>query len=139
MHIEVKVAGALDAEKMHEAVHAALQLHPLARARKILPKPSDKQLIWEITDTVGVDPFLVVEAGDEAAVNLARNQLLSNQVPLHESPPLRVWLVRCTSGDHLILNVSHAAADGIGTLCFLRSILRAYNGEEDDYWQHRAA
>ncbi len=132
VHIEAKAAGALDAEKMHEAVHAALDLHPLARARKMAPRPSDKQLIWEITDTVGVDPFLVVEAGDEAAVNVARNQLLSSQVPLHESPPLRVWLVRCSSGDHLILNVSHAAADGIGTLRFMRSILRAYNGEEDD-------
>jgi len=132
VHIEAKAPGRLDAEKMWAAVHAALDVHPLARARKLPPEPRDKQLFWEITPTPGHDPFLVVEAGDEAGVSRARNQLLSLQVPLHESPPLRVWLVRCDSGDHLILNVHHAVADGIGTLRFLRSILRAYNDQPDE-------
>jgi NRPS condensation-like uncharacterized protein len=131
VHIEAKAPGQLNAEKMRASVQAALDMHPLARARKLPPKPRDKQLHWEITPTPGSDPFLVVEAGDAAGVSRARNQLLSFQVPLHESPPLRVWLVRCDSGDHLILNVHHAAADGIGTLRFLRSILRAYNDQED--------
>ena len=132
VHIEAKAPGTLDAARMREAVHAALDAHPLARARKVPPKQSDKQLYWEITETAGIDPFLVVDAGDEEAVSLARNQLLGTRVPLHESPPLRVWLVRCGSGDHLILNVNHAAADGIGTLRFMRSVLRAYTGEDDD-------
>ena len=132
VHIEAKAPGTLDAERMHAAVHTALDVHPLARARKIPPRQRDRELHWEITETAGIDPFLVVEAGTENNVSQVRNQLLSTQVPLHESPPLRVWLVRCDSGDHLILNVSHAAADGIGTLRFLRSVLRAYNGEADD-------
>jgi NRPS condensation-like uncharacterized protein len=132
VHIEAKAPGTLDADRMWEAVHAALEAHPLARARKVPPRQSDKQLYWEITDAAGIDPFLVVEAGDEESVSLARNQLLGMRVPLHESPPLRAWLVRSDSGDHLILNVNHAAADGIGTLRFMRSILRAYSGEEDD-------
>ncbi len=132
VHIEAKAPDRLDAGRMRAAVHVALDKHPLARAKKLPPEQRDKQLYWEITDTAGIDPFLVVEGGDEAAVSRARNQLLSTQVPLHESPPMRVWLVRCDSGDHLILNVSHAAADGIGTLRFLRSVLRAYNGEDDD-------
>ena len=109
VHIEAKAAGTLDATRMRAAVHSALDKHPLARARKIRAKQSDKQSHWEITDAPGIDPFLVVEAGTEAGVSRARNQLLSTQVTLHESPPLRVWLVRCESGDHLILNVSHAA------------------------------
>ncbi|MBT4518636.1 MAG: hypothetical protein HOC23_01415 [Halieaceae bacterium] len=132
VHIEVKAPGELDAEAMRDAVHKALAVHPLARARLVRPSQRDKQLQWEIMEAPRVDPFLVVEAGDDASVNRARNQLLSTRVPLHEAPPLRVWLVRCNKGDHLILNVSHAAADGIGTLRFLRSILRAYCGEEDD-------
>jgi NRPS condensation-like uncharacterized protein len=132
VHIEVKAPGQLNAEKMQAAVHAALDMHPLARARKLPPKPRDKQLFWEITPTPGSDPFLVIEGGSEAGVSRARNQLLSLQVPLHDSPPLRVWLVRCDSGDHLILNVHHAAADGIGTLRFLRSILHAYNDQPDE-------
>ena len=132
VHIEAKAPGALDADRMRDAVHAALDAHPLARARKITPKQSDKELLWEITDAAGIDAFLVVDGPDEAGVKIARQQLLGTRVPLHESPPLRVWLVRCDNGDHLILNVNHAAADGIGTLRFLRSILRAYSGEEDD-------
>jgi len=132
VHIEAKAPGSLDAQKMRAAVNTALYQHPLARARKIDPEQRDKQLLWEITEDPGIDPLMVVEGGNEDGISLARNQFLSTQVPLHESPPLRVLLVRGDSGDHLILNVSHAAADGIGTLRFMRSILRAYNGEADD-------
>jgi NRPS condensation-like uncharacterized protein len=131
VHIEAKASRHLDAEKLRAAVQTALQIHPLARAFKLPPKPKDKIVYWEVSESAGIDPFLIVEGGDEAGVNRARNQLLSIQVPLHEAPPLRVWLVRCDSGDHVILNVHHAAADGIGTLRFLRSILRAYNNEAD--------
>jgi NRPS condensation-like uncharacterized protein len=131
VHIEAKAGGHLDAEKLRAAVQSAMQTHPLARAFKVPPEPKDKVVYWEVSETTGVDPFLVVEGGDGAGVDRARSQLLSIQVPLHEAPPLRVWLVRCDSGDHVILNVHHAAADGIGTLRFLRSILRAYNNEED--------
>ena len=132
VHIEAKAPGTLDAAMMRAAVQAAVNTHPLARARKVVPEQRDKQLYWEITQVCSIDPFTVVEGGDEAGISLARNQFLSTQVPLHESPPLRVLLVRGDAGDHLILNVSHAAADGIGTLRFLRSILRAYSGEVDD-------
>ena len=132
VHIEIKAPGQLNAEKMQAAVYAALDMHPLALARKLPSKPRDKQLFWQITTTPGSSPFLVVEGGSDAGVSRVRNQLLSFQVPLHESPPLRVWLVRCDSGDHLILNVHHAAADGIGTLRFLRSILHAYNDQPDE-------
>jgi hypothetical protein len=37
VHIEAKAPGTLDAERMHAAVHTALDVHPLARARKIPP------------------------------------------------------------------------------------------------------
>ena len=37
VHIEVKAAGRLDAEKMRAALQAALLKHPLARARKLPP------------------------------------------------------------------------------------------------------
>ena len=131
VHIEAKAPGRLDGEKMRAAVQVALGKHPMARARKLPPKPKDKHVYWQVSETAGADPFLVVEGGDQLGVSRARNQLLSIQVPLHEPPPLRIWLVRCDSGDHLILNVHHAAADGIGTLRFLRSILRAYSNEED--------
>ncbi len=111
VHIEAKAPGTLDADKMRAAVRAAVDAHPLARARKVAPQQRDKQLYWEITEAPGIDPFMVAEGGDEAGVSLARNQFLSTQVPLHESPPLRVLLVRGDSADHLILNVSHAAGE----------------------------
>ncbi len=131
VHIEVKASGQLDADKLRAAVQIAMQNHPLARACKLPPKPKDKLVYWEVSESAGTDPFLVVEGGDQAGVERARNQLLSIQVPLHEAPPLRVWLVRCDTGDHVILNVHHAAADGIGTLRFLRSMLHAYNNEDE--------
>ena len=132
VHIEAKAPGTIDADRMRHAVQAAVQAHPLARARKVSPEQRDKQFYWEINEIPGVDPFTVVEGGDETGVNRVRNQFLSTQVPLHESPPLRALLVRGNTGDHLILNVHHAAADGIGTLRFMRSILRSYSGEADD-------
>ena len=132
VHIEIKVAGRLNANKLRKAVASALAVHPLARARLLVPRQQDKQLNWEITECAGIDPVLVLEGGNEARVNTLRNQLLSTQVPLHESPPLRIWLIRNPDGDHLVFNVSHAAADGLGTLRFTRSVMRAYNGEADD-------
>lgn len=132
VHIEVRAPDSIDAARMRDAVAAAIEIHPLARARRLPPAAGDKQLFWEVHDSAGIDPLQVFEAGDDESVARVRSQFLSTRVPLHESPPLRVALVRSDDGDHLILNVSHAAADGIGTLRFLRSVLRAYSGEKDE-------
>ncbi len=56
VHIEIKAPGRLDAEKMHAAVYAALDKHPLSLARKLPPKPRDKQLFWEITSAAAAIP-----------------------------------------------------------------------------------
>jgi NRPS condensation-like uncharacterized protein len=132
VHIEARAPGTIDAACMREAVAAAIAIHPLARARRLPPAAGDKQIFWEVHDAAGIDPLQVFEAGDDESVDRVRSQFLSARVPLHESPPLRIALVRRAGGDHLILNVNHAAADGIGTLRFLRSVLRAYSGEADD-------
>jgi NRPS condensation-like uncharacterized protein len=42
-----------------------------------------------------------------------------------------VLLAHVPDGDAILLNVNHAAADGIGALTLMRSILRAYGGEGD--------
>jgi NRPS condensation-like uncharacterized protein len=47
------------------------------------------------------------------------------------SPPLRIRLARHRDGDVVMLNVHHAAGDGIAALCLLRSIARAYAGRPD--------
>jgi NRPS condensation-like uncharacterized protein len=103
----------------------------MGRARK---KASQRTLHgdhWEIPVTVDVEPLLVVDCPDDAALAVTRAQLQSLAVPLAESPPMRLRLARHSGGDVLMVNVNHAAMDGFGALRVLRSVARAYAGDDD--------
>ncbi|MGH3924177.1 MAG: hypothetical protein ACRDTT_15155, partial [Pseudonocardiaceae bacterium] len=129
VHVEARVRGALDETSLRAAVTAALARHPLARARKAVSGVRGV-LEWEIVPEAEMDALQVVEAPSDVALAI-RADLQSVPVPLATAPPLRVWLVRHPGGDVVTLNVSHAAADGIGSLRILRSIARAYAGQAD--------
>lgn len=131
IQFELRVAGSLDEELLRAAVVYALQLHPMARARKKPSRLSLHTYTWEIPDTIDTDPLRVVDCPDDAALDALRSQLQSVGVPLAESPPLRVRLARHPDGDVLMLNVNHAAMDGFGALRVLRSVARAYGAEAD--------
>ena len=131
IELELRVAGSLDEPRFRRAVGEALALHPMARARKLPSRPSQRHLFWHIPDAPDVDPVAVVDCRDDAALQAMRAELLSRRVPLVESPPLRVRLVRHPGGDVVMLNVHHAASDGYGGLRILRSIGRAYAGSAD--------
>ncbi|MGH8965276.1 MAG: hypothetical protein ACRDXB_08095, partial [Actinomycetes bacterium] len=73
-----------------------------------------------------VDPLDVVGCAGDDALQAARAELQSLAVPLAASPPLRIRLARHRDGDVVMLNVHHAAGDGIAALSLLRSIARAY-------------
>lgn len=129
VHVEARVQGALDESRLRAAVTAALARHALARARKAVSGVRGI-LEWEIVPEVAMDALQVVEAPSDIALAVG-SDLQSLPVPLAAAPPLRVWLVRHPGGDVVMLNVSHAAADGIGSLRILRSIARAYAGQTD--------
>lgn len=130
VHMEIRTSGRIEVDRMRSAILSAVQLHPMARAR--LGPRKAKILSWEITPGLEFDPLTIVAAETPEELQRAREQLISMRVPLEGSPPFRVYLVPYPGGDYFILNVNHAAADGIGTVRLMQSILRAYAGEADD-------
>lgn len=133
IQVEVRTRGSLDEGRLRDALHEALQRHPMARARKAPTGRGDEhQYEWEITAEAEVDPLHVVDcADDDDALGAVRADLQSRGVPLAESPPVRMRLARHPGGDVLMVNANHAAMDGFGTLRFVQSVARSYAGEPD--------
>jgi NRPS condensation-like uncharacterized protein len=64
-------------------------------------------------------------------VETARERALSVAPPLESGPPFTMTLAHGPDGDTLILNLHHAAGDGMAALTLMTSVLRAYTGEDD--------
>ena len=131
IQLEVRVAGVLEQERLRAAVVAGLAHHPMARAKLLPARKTDKRWTWAITGVPDLDPLKVVDCADDLELAQVRSELHSLSVPLAESPPLRLRLARHPMGDVLMVNANHAAFDGFGTLQVLRSIARAYVHEEE--------
>jgi NRPS condensation-like uncharacterized protein len=131
IQLEVRVEGRLDDSRLHDAVNEALLRHPMARARKMTSRLSERRFFWEITRVPDLDPFLVLDCPDDDTLAGARADLQSISIPLVESPPLRMRLAHHPDGDLVMMNVAHAAIDGFGSIRILRSIARAYWGIPD--------
>ncbi|MGB8227674.1 MAG: hypothetical protein WCE78_01105 [Pseudonocardiaceae bacterium] len=129
VHLEVRLSGSVVEDRLRRAVRVALGRQPRARAR--LATGRWGRVEWEITPGSDVDPLDIVGCSDDDALQAARAELQSLTVPLATSPPLRVRLARHPRGDVIMLNVHHAAGDGIAALGLLRSIARAYAGRPD--------
>jgi NRPS condensation-like uncharacterized protein len=82
-------------------------------------------------DELGDVPMRIVVCGDESALTVERERLFSSSPSLSLGPPFAVVLARCPTGDSLMLNLHHAAGDGISAERFMLSILREYAGERD--------
>lgn len=131
IQLEVRVGGHLDEDRLRAAITEGLGRHPMARARRMASRRSDRAYRWEITPALDLDPLRAVDCPDDDALAAARAQLQSLSVPVLESPPLRIRLARHPDGDVVMCNVNHAAMDGFGGLRVLRSIARAYAGAPD--------
>ncbi|MDX6424825.1 MAG: hypothetical protein QOD52_230 [Gaiellaceae bacterium] len=130
VHFEVRVTGRFDADRLAAAVAAAAARHPIARARLASWRGSDRGYRWEIADVVDT-PLTIVDCADEAELAAVRERLYGVSPSLDVAPPLIVVLARAAAGDSLLLNLHHAAGDGIGAARLVLSILRAYAGVED--------
>ncbi|HEV7639314.1 MAG TPA: hypothetical protein VGO39_00420 [Gaiellaceae bacterium] len=130
VHFEVRVAGRLDADRLAAAVAAAAARHAIARARLASWRGSDRGYRWEIADVVDT-PLTIVDCADEAELVAVRERLYCVSPGLAVAPPFIVVLARTAAGDSLLLNLHHAAGDGIGAARLVLSILRAYAGAED--------
>jgi NRPS condensation-like uncharacterized protein len=131
VHFEVRVSGRVDADRLADAIGAAALRHPLARARLADWRYSDRTYSWQIADALVEIPLEIVTCADEAALAAAREQLLSRSPALDAAPPFMMLLAHGPVGDTLVLNLHHAAGDGIGAERLMLSILRAYAGAND--------
>jgi NRPS condensation-like uncharacterized protein len=130
VHFEVRITGRLDAARLAAAVAAAAARHPIARARLASWRGTDRGYRWEISDVVDI-PLTIVDCADEAELAAVRERLYCVSPSLAVAPPFIVVLARAATGDSLLLNLHHAAGDGIGAARLVLSILRAYAGAED--------
>jgi len=131
VHLEVGLDGRVDSERLRDAIARAARAHPLARARLRKALPTDVRYHWELGDELDEVPLEVVECADDAALERAREQLMSHSPSLENPPPFAVTLAHHPDGDSVLLNLSHAAGDGISAARLMTSFLRAYAGEED--------
>jgi hypothetical protein len=106
VQIEARVAGRLSEARLRAAVRLALGPSRLEH-----------------------DVLEVVVCDDDDALAGARSRLQSLVVPVTSTPPVRVHLARHPAGDLLMLNLNHAAADGVAALSVLDCIARAYAGD----------
>jgi NRPS condensation-like uncharacterized protein len=131
VHYEVRVGQHLDTARLAGAIAAAARRHPLARARLASWRFQDRGYDWEIADELARIPLTVVVCDNEEALAKERDRLFSTTPSLETAPPFAVVLARGPDSDSVLLNLNHAAGDGVSAARIMLSILRAYAGEED--------
>jgi NRPS condensation-like uncharacterized protein len=127
---EVRLRQHLDTARLAGAIAAAAHQHPLARARLASWRFQDRSYRWEIDDELGHIPLTVVACDDEALAN-QRDRLFTTTPSLEQAPPFEIVLACGPDSDSILLNLHHAAGDGVSAARLMLSILRAYAGVED--------
>jgi NRPS condensation-like uncharacterized protein len=131
VHYELRLSRHLDAGRLASAVAAAARRHPLARARLMSWRFQDCAYDWEILDELEDVPLTIVACEDDEALGDARERLFGESPSLVTAPPFALVLARRADGDSLMLNLHHAAGDGISAERFVLSIMREYAGQDD--------
>ena len=107
LQLEVRVSGHLDEDRLRKAFAAALG-----------------------TGVEQGDGLRCVECPDDQSLAEARVGLQRAPAAMTDAPPLRAVLGKSPGGDILMLNVNHAASDGVGAIDMLRAVARAYAGRD---------
>jgi NRPS condensation-like uncharacterized protein len=131
VHLEVHVGGRVEPERLSEAIRTAVDRHPIARARLASWHPSDRAYRWEIAEALDEVPLTVASCPEDTLLADARERLFAVSPSLQAAPPFAVVLAHGPVGDSILLNLHHAAGDGVSAVRLMRGILRAYAGEED--------
>jgi NRPS condensation-like uncharacterized protein len=131
VHLEAQVTGRLDPERLAAALAVAVGHHPIGRARLAAWRRTDRRHRWEIADRLYEVPLHIAACEDHEALARARERHFAFSPSLDVAPPFAALLAHVPGGDALLLNLNHAAVDGIGAVRLMRSILLAYAGEDD--------
>src|SRR2546423_10272736 len=92
VHLEIRVEGHVDAERLEAAVREAALRHPIARARLGPSRFTDVRYDWEIAGELADADVEEVDCAGAADVDRAREELLSRTPsPRRPGPfPLRL-------------------------------------------------
>jgi NRPS condensation-like uncharacterized protein len=131
IQLEVRASGALDRGRLERSLRAAAATHPMARASLRERRLGEWRRSWTIAGRLADVPLELMDASSADSLAKARTATFSVCPPLDAPPPFAVTLARHPEGDYLLLNMHHAAADGVGTLRFLSSVIRNYAGRRD--------
>jgi NRPS condensation-like uncharacterized protein len=131
VHLEIRVEGRVDVGRLEAAVRRAADRHPIARARLAVSRATDVRYHWEIADELGEVDLEEIEALGPDDLSQARERILSRTPSLEQPGPFSVLLVHDHGGDVIVLNLHHAAGDGMSALRLMDSIARAYGGGDD--------
>src|SRR5919201_414157 len=128
VQLELEFERALDAARLRDAVREATLQHPIARARLADARTTDVRYRWEIFDELPDERLQVVDCASDADLGELRARFFSSSPPLDRPGPFEITLAHHPQGDSLMLNLNHAAADGISALRLMGSVVRAYAG-----------
>src|SRR3954447_19110079 len=131
VHLEIRCDRRLDAERLDAAVRAAALRPPIARARLGTSRFTDVRYAWEIAAELADVDLEELECANAGEADRGREGLLSSTPSLDTPGPFSLLLAHQPDGDTLIMNLHHAAGDGLAALRLMGSIARAYGGEDD--------
>ena len=131
VHLELRVQGRIDGKRLQSAVRKAALSHPIARARLADARATDVRYRWEIADRLTSIDLQEIECEDPADLARGRERLLSRTPDLDRAGPFSLLLAHDPGGDALIMNLHHAAGDGLSALRLMGSIARAYARRKD--------
>jgi len=107
----------LDPRLLEEAAHACLLAHPILHSRLVR---GNGPAYWEMAEPASFPPLQVVECNGNY-----HHQVIG---PVDPYCPLqcRFRLLRRSSGDIIVINLAHAAADGFGLRALMSQLLQEY-------------
>lgn len=107
----------IDPGQLGDAAYACLRAHPVLHSRLVR---GDGPARWEM-DEDPTRPEIRIEECPEHY-----HPLVSGPVDPYGNRQVRVRLLRRPSGDVVIVNLAHAAADGFGISVFMEQLLQEY-------------
>lgn len=107
----------LDPDVLEQAAQACLMAHPVLHSRLIR---GNGPAVWKLVDGICVSPVLAEECPDNYHPHVIG--------PVDPYGPLqfRVRLLRRPSGDVIVINLAHAAADASGLATLMFQLLQEY-------------
>ncbi|MEU5159711.1 condensation protein [Streptomyces sp. NPDC020875] len=135
IHIEIRLPGRPDPDRLRQALTEALHRHPRALIRQAPGPWYRRRYFWQLAPAPDPDVALVtVPAPEPEALERARERCLASAPPLSAAPPIRVELVADPGrpgGTALFATVNHTALDAPAGLRVLATAAELYGGRAD--------